>query len=261
MGKPAARVTDMHSCPLQNPGPVPHVGGPITGPGAPTVLIGGVPAAVVGDMATCAGPIDTIASGSTGVFFMGKPAARMGDMTSHGGTIAQGFPTVLIGETAGGVSAGAGVRIGTDAPPDGADPISAPAGAVGALTPAASSISAQGGARMGLDGSDSPNAPTWIGFQLLTTDGHPVPNEPFSATLDNGQTLNGMTDASGYAEFSGIAKHSSGDVEFSEIPFDKAEVEAPTTQAGIGSRPAPRPLAPPAAQDSGQGRRTSNAGG
>lgn len=101
MSKPAARIGDMHMCPMVTPGtpPVPHVGGPITGPGAPTVLIGGMPAAVLGDMCTCTGPPDSIALGSTGVLIQGKPAARLGDMCGHGGTIVAGCPTVLIGET------------------------------------------------------------------------------------------------------------------------------------------------------------------
>ena len=77
--------------------PVPHVGGPVLGPGAPTVLIGKLPAAVQGDMATCVGPPDSIAMGSTTVMIGGKPAARLGDPTTHGGTIALGLPTVLIG--------------------------------------------------------------------------------------------------------------------------------------------------------------------
>lgn len=96
---PAARLSDMHACPMVTPGvpPVPHVGGPITGPGCPTVLIGGVPAAVMGDMATCVGPPDTIVKGSVTVFIGGKPAARMGDLTAHGGSIVLGFPTVMIG--------------------------------------------------------------------------------------------------------------------------------------------------------------------
>ena len=104
MGKPAARITDMHTCPMVTPGvpPIPHVGGPIVGPGAPTVLIGKMPAAVMGDMCTCVGPPDTIILGSTGVFIGGKPAARMGDQTAHGGVIVKGEPTVLIGETSGG---------------------------------------------------------------------------------------------------------------------------------------------------------------
>lgn len=101
MSKPAARIGDMHTCPMVTPGlpPIPHVGGPITGPGCPTVLIGGQPAAVMGDMCTCVGPPDTIILGSTGVFIGGKPAARMGDQCAHGGVIAVGCPTVLIGDS------------------------------------------------------------------------------------------------------------------------------------------------------------------
>ena len=95
----AARVTDFHTCPMQTPGtpPIPHVGGPITGPGCPTVLIEGLPAACVGDMATCVGPPDTIVKGSSTVMIGGKPAARVGDTTSHGGSITLGSPTVIIG--------------------------------------------------------------------------------------------------------------------------------------------------------------------
>lgn len=94
---PAARVTDMHTCPMVTV-LVPHVGGPILPPGAPTVLIGGLPAARVTDMLTCVGPPDMIAMGSVGVFINFLPAARMGDPTVHGGVIILGEPTVLIGE-------------------------------------------------------------------------------------------------------------------------------------------------------------------
>jgi uncharacterized Zn-binding protein involved in type VI secretion len=96
---PAARLTDMHQCPMITPGipPIPHVGGPIVGPGAPTVLIGGLPAAKLGDLAVCVGPPDSIIKGSATVMFMGLPAARLGDSTAHGGAIAIGFPTVMIG--------------------------------------------------------------------------------------------------------------------------------------------------------------------
>lgn len=96
----------MHVCPMVTPGvpPIPHVGGPIIGPGAPTVLIGNMPAAVMGDMCTCVGPPSTIILGSMGVMMMNKPAARLGDMCAHGGSIVMGFPTVLIGE----MSPGAG---------------------------------------------------------------------------------------------------------------------------------------------------------
>ncbi len=82
---------------MVNPGGVPHVGGPVVGPGVATVLICGVPAAVLGDVCTCTGPPDTIVQGSTSVLICGKPAARMGDMTAHGGSILAGAPTVIIG--------------------------------------------------------------------------------------------------------------------------------------------------------------------
>ena len=99
MGQPAARITDMHVCPMMTPGvpPIPHVGGPILPPGAVTVLIGSMPAARVGDMAMCVGPPDSIVKGSSSVLINNMPAARMGDMTAHGGSIVVGCPTVLIG--------------------------------------------------------------------------------------------------------------------------------------------------------------------
>ena len=96
MGQPAARLTDMHVCPMVT-GVVPHVGGPISGPGCPTVLIGNMPAARVGDMLVCVGPPDTIAMGSMTVLIGNTPAAQMGSLCAHGGTVVVGFPTVLIG--------------------------------------------------------------------------------------------------------------------------------------------------------------------
>ena len=96
MPQPAARVGDMHTCPMVTV-LVPHVGGPILPPGCPTVLIGGMPAARMTDMATCVGPPDVIALGSFTVFTMKMPQARMLDTTAHGGTIVLGFPTVLVG--------------------------------------------------------------------------------------------------------------------------------------------------------------------
>ncbi len=97
MGKPAAAVGDMHTCPMVT-GVVPHVGGPVMPLGAAvTVLIGGKPAATMGTMCTCTGPPDSIMLGSATVLICGKGAARMGDMTAHGGVITLGNPTVLIG--------------------------------------------------------------------------------------------------------------------------------------------------------------------
>jgi len=77
--------------------PIPHVGGPIIGPGAPTVLIAGLPAARVGDMLVCVGPPDSIVTGSATVMICGMPAARIGDKTAHGGSIVLGAFTVMIG--------------------------------------------------------------------------------------------------------------------------------------------------------------------
>jgi len=95
MGKPAARIGDMHICPKVT-SKVPHIGGPIVA-GTFTVLIGGSPAARVGDMAVCIGPPDKVAAGSSTVIISGKPAARLGDSSGHGGKIIVGCPTVLIG--------------------------------------------------------------------------------------------------------------------------------------------------------------------
>jgi uncharacterized Zn-binding protein involved in type VI secretion len=96
MPMPAARVGDMHVCPMVT-GVVPHVGGPILPPGGITVLIGGMPAARVGDMAVCVGPPDVIVLGSFTVLTMGMPQARIMDMTAHGGMIVLGMFTVIVG--------------------------------------------------------------------------------------------------------------------------------------------------------------------
>lgn len=109
---PAARITDMHVCPMQTPGtpPIPHVGGPIV-MGEPTVITGYMPQARMGDMAICVGPPDSIAVGSPSVLVGGMMAARIGDASVHGGAITTGFTSVMIGESgsgSGGGGAGAG---------------------------------------------------------------------------------------------------------------------------------------------------------
>lgn len=96
MGMPASRITDMHVCPMVT-GIVPHVGGPISGPCAPTVLIGKLPAARVSDMCVCVGPPDVIAKGSATVLTVKMPQARIADLTAHGGNIVLGCFTVLVG--------------------------------------------------------------------------------------------------------------------------------------------------------------------
>ncbi|MBV1873609.1 MAG: PAAR domain-containing protein [Gammaproteobacteria bacterium] len=96
---PAARLTDMHECPMVTPAipPIPHVGGPVIGPGEPSVLIAKLPAARVGDMLVCVGPPDSIVKGSSSVTIGGMSAARMGDSTAHGGEIILGALNVMIG--------------------------------------------------------------------------------------------------------------------------------------------------------------------
>jgi len=99
MSMPAARITDMHVCPMQTPGvpPIPHVGGPVVSPGAPTVIICAMPSATLTSTCICVGPPDIIIKGSATVLLSNMPAARLGDSTAHGGTIVAGAPTVLIG--------------------------------------------------------------------------------------------------------------------------------------------------------------------
>ncbi|MEP6847669.1 MAG: PAAR domain-containing protein [Acidobacteriota bacterium] len=96
---PASRVADMHICPMVTPGtpPIPHVGGPVLPPGCPTVLMGMMPAARVGDMCVCVGPPDSIAMGSTSVITGYSLQARIGDPTIHGGSLILGFPQVMVG--------------------------------------------------------------------------------------------------------------------------------------------------------------------
>jgi uncharacterized Zn-binding protein involved in type VI secretion len=95
LGKPAARVGDAHACPMADPKP--HVGGPIVGPGAATVLIGGQAAALAGDQCICAGPVDLILPSQSRVIVLNRPIAKLGDLTAHGGSILSGCPTVIVG--------------------------------------------------------------------------------------------------------------------------------------------------------------------
>nr|WP_320119828.1 PAAR domain-containing protein [uncultured Marinifilum sp.] len=103
-GKPIATVGSMHVCPMCS-GTVPHVGGPVIGPGSPNVLVNGKPVALMGDMCVCSGPPDTIVQGEAGVLINGVPVATVGSMTAHGGQIVQGEPNVIIGSATGSSSA------------------------------------------------------------------------------------------------------------------------------------------------------------
>lgn len=162
----AARVGDLHNCPLST-GPTPHVGGPILPGGEPTVLIGGVPAARAGDMATCTGPADVIVKGSSTVLIGGMPAARQGDLTSHGGVIALGCPTVVIGD-------GTGSGGGGGAPASSQD---------------------QAG-----------EGPHFVEFRLLGEADRPVAGENYSLELPDGTVRRGQLDIEGRARIEGLVE-------------------------------------------------------
>ncbi|MDF1750694.1 MAG: PAAR domain-containing protein [Alphaproteobacteria bacterium] len=97
MGMPAAALSAMHVCPMVTPPGIPHVGGPVSAPSCPTVLVGGLPAIGPGSLAVCVGPPDTVAMGSPTVLGGGLPMSRVGDTCAHGGAIVLPVPTVLLG--------------------------------------------------------------------------------------------------------------------------------------------------------------------
>jgi uncharacterized Zn-binding protein involved in type VI secretion len=221
----------MHVCPLATPGtpPIPHVGGPIS-MGCPTVMIGFLPAARVGDMAICVGPPDSIAMGSLTVMIGSMPAARIGDLTVHGGSIVKGCPTVMIGDMGMGSPGAPGVPV-----------LKPPRGVIGPLPPALAPPSSaatieedgSGGGTSGSSGAPSispgsrpPGAPqtpeeprekTWIAILLKDFEGTPLPNQNFRIALEGGQVLSGRTDSQGKARFEGV-EPDSGQVHFLKIP-------------------------------------------
>jgi uncharacterized Zn-binding protein involved in type VI secretion len=167
VSKPAARIGDMHVCPLVTPGvpPIPHVGGPILTSSAPQILIEGQPAACVGDTLLCVGPPDAIVSGAYTVLGGGKPLARVGDQTAHGGVLTQGSPTVMIGESG-----------------------------------AADSAPAAGKSVLLVSRDD----PSWIAIELRDQDGKGVAAEEFRVTLPDGRIVEGSLDKFGKARIEGI---------------------------------------------------------
>ncbi len=206
MGKPAARVGDMHVCPMVTPGvpPVPHVGGPILPPGVPNVLIGGMPAAVIGAMATCTGPPDTVVLGSTGVLIGGRPAARMGDTCAHGGTIAVGCPNVLIGETMPGAPPVVAAMPPAVAPQQQPAPEST---STAQQQPAAQRSTAQStqGAPSGTATRKPPSEQkTWVAFRMVDEAGKPVVGEKFRLKLPDGTLREGLTNMNGEVRVDGI---------------------------------------------------------
>lgn len=227
MGKPAARVGDMHTCPMVTPGlpPIPHVGGPLLPPGKPTVLIGGMPAATMGGMCTCVGPPDSIILGSTGVLIGGMPAARMGDTCAHGGAIVAGCPTVLIGE----VSPGAP---GAPPPPSPVvvkminkqlSSVPAASGATNNAPAARSSSTSTGSTSSTASATREPTQSVKkdsIRCTLKGEDGKPIAGIKYAVRLPNGSVVKGETDSKGEINLSGI-EPGMCEVEFPELHADE----------------------------------------
>jgi uncharacterized Zn-binding protein involved in type VI secretion len=187
---PAARVNDNHICPMQTPAvvPIPHVGGPIMGPGVPNVLIEGMPASVVGDVCICVGPPSAVMQGSTGVLIAGRAAARVGDPTMHGGNILPpGAPTVIIGEQgsgSGGPAAGLAAAGGRD------------------------------------DASKLDEAKaTWIEIQMNDKGGFGVANTKFQLETPDGKIIHGVTDGNGLGRVEGI-QPGNHKITFPDLPPD-----------------------------------------
>ena len=238
MSKPAARIGDMHVCPMVTPGvpPIPHVGGPVIGPGCPTVLIGGMPAAVMGDMCTCVGPPDSIVLGSTGVMIGNKPAARMGDMCAHGGSIVVGCPTVLIGEMSPGspppppvikMIMGESSNLTSD--------MSQKTAQVVALKRAAESgapfCEKCEAARRAKEAEEELAKRKYHRAQFRAVDeksGEPVEGLPYRITLSNGAIYSGSTDAEGYTTLVTTLEPEDAEVEW----LPKAEHEDHGADAG-----------------------------
>jgi uncharacterized Zn-binding protein involved in type VI secretion len=187
---PAARVNDNHICPMQTPAvvPIPHVGGPIMGPGVPNVLIEGMPASVVGDVCICVGPPSAVMAGSTGVLIAGRAAARVGDATMHGGTILPpGAPTVWIGETGSGNS-----KVVVANPSEG---------------------------EMGDGSSGGVPKSTWIEVLMKDRGGFGVANTRFRLETPEGKIIEGVTDGNGLGRVEGI-KPGNHKITFPDLPPD-----------------------------------------
>ena len=193
MFAPAARITDMHVCPMVT-GLVPHVGGPILPPGHPMTLIAGIPAARLGDMAVCVGPPDVIVTGAFTCLVNGKPLARLGDSCAHGGKIVLGCMTVLVGDSGGG-SANPAVAMMM--------------AARAAAKPFVEKNCAAKAALESLKGSPllkqvDPMKKSWVEVSLVDEAGQPVPYERYRVTAPDGDVREGFLDAKGLGRVGGM---------------------------------------------------------
>ena len=206
MFSPAARLTDLHACPMVT-ARVPHVGGPILPPCHPMTLIAGLPAARIGDLAFCAGPPDTIVTGAFTVLIAGKPAARIGDSCVHGGKIVMGCMTVLIGDSGAGSSGsgGSGGAQSSTAHPF----VETMSAARTSGTPFVESNCAEKTVMAPLADSPllrqgDPSKTSWIEVALVDEAGEPVAYELYRVITPDGVVREGFLDANGLARVDGI---------------------------------------------------------
>lgn len=220
----------MHVCPMQTPAvvPIPHVGGPIVAPGEPRVLIGGLPAARVGDFCVCVGPPDVIAMGSFTVLIGGKPAARMGDMTAHGGSIVGGFPQVMIGDSGGGAGSPAGLTM-AGARASGAAFTRTNCACEGVVAAVKDSP---------LFAAGNPDKKSFIEIELVDQKGRPVAHERFRVVAPDQKPFEGFLDERGFARIDGIDP---GTCVITFPALDAASWKPETGDQGRVKRPVPEP--------------------
>ncbi len=194
MFSPIARITDLHICPMQTPAvvPIPHVGGPVVGPGMPTVMAGGIPVSVLGDMAICVGPPDVMIVGAFTVLAGGKPIVRITDVTAHGGMVIVGLPTVLVGDSGGGGSSQAAT-------------MSAAKAGGSAFTRAECNPEAAAAVARQVPPEPPDTGKAWVEIEVVDAQGKPLPYQKVRV-VDSGQTVRiGYTSAEGLLRVNGIA--------------------------------------------------------
>jgi uncharacterized Zn-binding protein involved in type VI secretion len=234
MFSPAARLTDLHACPMQTPAvvPIPHVGGPIVSKGASTVMIGGLPAARIGDMCTCVGPPAPIVLGSFTVLIEGSPAARVGDMTAHGGSIVPpGCVTCLIGDNGGGAGS-----------PAVATMLAARAsGAAFVRTDCATEAVVAAAKDAGLVLAANSLDGHFIEIELFDQKNRPVAHQRFRVVPpgDGAKPIEGFLDEKGFARISGI---DAGTCRITFPDLDASSWKPDRGDPGKRTRPEPPPV-------------------
>ena len=238
MFSPIARVNDFHLCPMQTPAvvPIPHVGGPVVGPGAVTVWAGGMPVSVLGDLAICVGPPDVMATGAPTVFAEGRPVVRITDTTAHGGMVIVGLPTVMVGDSGGAGTSQAATMSAAKA--GGSAFVRAECNAEAAKAVAAPAA------------PPPPTGTAWVEVEFVDRTGKPVPFQRVQVTDAAGVARIGFSDKDGLVRIAGMAQGpctiTAPDLDASS--FAPAETGGPATLAPAATpaaAPPPTSTAPP----------------